>query len=111
AAAAKQHSRTFKLTTFAGQTYVLTLGRKPEEKSNQAATPPAAKSQVAATKTVPAGPVYVFITCSDAAAPINALMKKRAFEVYESAYTGLPGTPDDLFVAAPPPAAKTPAKS
>jgi len=82
-AAARQHLRTITFTTFAGQTTVVALGRKPEEKK------PA----------VPAGPVYVFITSSDPRAPINAWMKTRAFQVDEYTFTGLPQKPDDLFAA------------
>ena len=113
AAAAKQHSRTLKFTTFGGKTYTLALGRKPAEKIAQPAAPnkAGAKSAPPKTETIPAGPVFAFISCSDASAPINALMKKRAFEIYDYSYTSLPEKPADLFVAAPapPPALKKPA--
>jgi len=36
------------------------------------------------------GPVYVFITHGDASAPINALMQKRAFQISDYTFTGLP---------------------
>lgn len=81
AIAAKQHLRTVKLTSFNGQTTVISMGRKPEEKK------PA----------VPAGPVFVFITRPDAGAPINGLMQKRAFQVDEYTFTSLPQKPDELF--------------
>jgi hypothetical protein len=55
-------------------------------------------------ETIPAGPVYVFITSSDANAPVNALMQKRAFQVYEYAFTSLPQKPEELFEPAPVPA-------
>jgi uncharacterized protein YneF (UPF0154 family) len=61
-------------------------------------------------ETIPAGPVYVFITSSDASAPVNALMQKRAFQVSEYVFTGLPQKVDELFEpapAAPAAAAKT----
>ena len=68
-----------------------------------------AKALESATETVPAGPVYAFITHSDAKAPINALMAKRAFQVPEYTLSSLPQSPDDLFETAAPstvPAAK-----
>ncbi|MDR1280355.1 MAG: DUF4340 domain-containing protein [Opitutaceae bacterium] len=49
----------------------------------------------------PAGPVYVFMTDTKADAPVNALMKKRAVEVYEFVYTSLPAKADDLFALEP----------
>lgn len=59
-------------------------------------------------ETIPAGPVFVSVASSDANAPINAEMKKRAFEVSDYVYTGLPQKPADLFEAAPPPAPAKP---
>jgi hypothetical protein len=122
AAAAKAHERVFVLTTFSGQAYRVALGRKPEEKKPK---PPAAAPVKTETKptaeavmtsppapeadTVPAGPVYAFATSPDAKAPVNALMRQRAFQIDEYVFTSLPQKPDDLFEAAPvppPPAAK-----
>ncbi len=60
-------------------------------------------------ETIPAGPVFAFISHSDAAAPINALMQKRAFQIAEYTFTGLPQKADELFEAAPPPPAPVPA--
>jgi len=54
-----------------------------------------------ATETIPAGPVFVFVTSSDSSAAVNALMGKRAFQVYESVLTGLPATSGELFEDAP----------
>ena len=56
----------------------------------------------------PPGPVYAFITSSDPAAPVNALMKKRAFQIYDWNFTSLPQKSDELFepVPAPPPPEK-----
>ena len=54
-------------------------------------------------ETVSAGPVYVFISSSDSAAPINGLMQKRAFQVSDYIFTGLPQNPADFFEPAPPP--------
>jgi hypothetical protein len=176
--AARQHSRTVKLTTFDHKTITIHLGRKPEEKletgnqipdtgKKESATgtggqkpeagsqkskvgepKPEAGNQLAAPKPVgeggkpeaasqgsaqnpepnlstvasakvetlnpepaaspaaqPPGPVYAYITSSDAAAPVNALMKKRAFQIYDWNFTSLPQKSDELFepVPAPPP--------
>jgi len=126
---AQAHLRTFLLTTFSGQTYQVALGRKPEEKKPKPPAPKDAKAEpkpaapaadaAAATPppepeadTIPAGPVYAFITSSDAKAPVNALMQKRAFQIDDYIFTGLPQKPDELFEPAPapspapPPAAK-----
>ncbi|HWA10704.1 MAG TPA: DUF4340 domain-containing protein [Opitutaceae bacterium] len=137
AVAARTHNRVVKLTTFAGQTFTIGIGRKPEEKvikapapagdasksgpaavlsalqgdKKDAAAPDAAKpgegpakTLEPATETVPAGPVYFSIASSDAGAPINALMQKRAFQTGEYAFTSLPQKVDDLFEPAPAPA-------
>ena len=59
----------------------------------------------------PPGPVFAFITSSDPAAPVNALMKKRAFEVYDWIFNGLPQKSDEFFEPVPAPApAPAPAK-
>src|SRR6185295_10337980 len=61
-------------------------------------------------ETIPAGPVFAFVTHSDASAPINALMQKRAFQISDYTFTGLPQKAEELFEPAPPPApAPTPA--
>jgi len=168
--AARQHSRTVKLTTFDHKAITIQLGRKPEEKletgnripdtgKKESATEtggqkPEARSQksevgepkpeagsqkpeaanqdsaqspepnlstvasakvetqnpepVAAPAAQPPGPVYAFITHSDTAAPVNALMKKRAFQIYDWNFTSLPQKSDELFepVPAPPPVEK-----
>lgn len=125
AAEAKAGSRTFKLTTFDGRTVAITLGRKAEEKKLKAAgkeaeakpaasqaadgKPPApAKSPEPEYETIPAGPVFAWISSSDEKAPVNALMKKRAFQVDDSVFTGLPQKADELFEPIPPAAAKQP---
>lgn len=115
--AARAHQRIFRLTTFAGTAYQVALGRKPEEKQPK---PPAAKpgakpadgaaaaaAPEADADTIPAGPVYAFVTSSDAAAPVNALMARRAFQVDDYNFTSLPQKPDELFET--PPAAAPPA--
>jgi len=151
AVAAKQHLRTFKLTTFDGKTLTVALGRKPEQKiikvpdpakepqkagpaallanSNEmtktdagpdsanpepktqnpkpdAAASGPAKALEPVTETIPAGPVFAFVTSADGKAPIDALMQKRGFQIYEYTFTGLPQKADELFEALPaPPAA------
>lgn len=130
---ARRHVRSITLTPFSGPTITVVLGRKPEEKKlkpAEATKPGAAapksgtegKSPVTAgpakpgeTKpatpeyeTIPAGPVYAFVTSSDPKAPVNALMGKRACQVDEYVFTGLPEKPDDLFEPAPPPAKTKP---
>jgi hypothetical protein len=72
--------------------------------------PAPAKPEEPKTETIPAGPVYAFITSSDPAAPINAIMKKRAFQIYDWNFTSLPQTRDEFFepVPEPPSAEKKP---
>ena len=48
--------------------------------------------------------MFAFVTHSDGAAPINALMQKRAYQIAEFSFTGLPQKADELFEAAAPPA-------
>ncbi len=61
-------------------------------------------------ETIPAGPVYAFITHSDAVAPVNAAMQKRAYQISDYTFTGLPQKAEELFEPAPPPSpAATPA--
>ena len=64
----------------------------------------------AAPASQPPGPVYAFIASSDSAAPVNALMKKRAFQIYDWNFTSLPQKSDELYepVPAPPPEEKKP---
>ena len=82
--------------------------KKDESAAADAAKPEAgpAKALEPATETVPAGPVFAFITESEAKAPINALMQKRAFQIAEYTFTNLPQKFDDMFEPAPPPAPK-----
>jgi hypothetical protein len=113
AVAAAPHMKAFKLTTFDGKTLTVSLGRKPEEKKLKApATDPkaglAALGNLTDTKapanptvpefdTIPAGPVFVVIASSDPHATVNDLMKRRAFEIDDYVFTGLPQKPDELF--------------
>jgi Domain of unknown function (DUF4340) len=118
---AQAHERTFKLTTFAGTTFHIALGRKPEEKKPKppadaaVKTEPKAAADAATTPppepaadTIPAGPVYAFIVGSDAQAPVNALMRQRAFQIDEYVFSSLPQKAEELFEPAAAPAA-TPA--
>jgi hypothetical protein len=119
--AARQHSRTVTLTTFAHQVITIEIGREPAPKKPAEANKPETKDKNAAaafekpeepkTPAPPAGPVYVFVTSSDPAAPINLLMKKCAFQTFAWNFTDLPKERDELFepVPAAPAAAKTPA--
>lgn len=52
-------------------------------------------------ETIPAGPVFVKIAHSDSSAPVNALMQKRAFQVSDYVFTGLPQKTEELFEPAP----------
>lgn len=55
-------------------------------------------------ETIPAGPVFFTVVHSDGEkSPVNALMAKRAFQISDYTFTGLPQKPDELFEAAPPP--------
>jgi hypothetical protein len=67
------------------------------------AVPPPAKPEEPKVETIPPGPVYAFITDSDAAAPVNALMKKLAFQILDWNFTSLPQKSDELFEPIPPP--------
>ena len=143
ATAAKANLRTFKVTTFDNKTVTVALGRKPEEKKLKAPTPgadgksgPAALGSVSDLakkeeakpgeakkddkplapefETIPAGPVFAYITHSEGSQPINALMQKRAFQIAEYSFTSLPQKAEEMFepvppAPAPPPPAAAPA--
>ena len=125
AAAAKANQRTIKLTTFDQKTISVAMGRKPEEKklkppAADTKTGPAALGSVAdltkkddakkdETKplapefeTIPAGPVFAFISSSEASAPVNAAMQKRAYQISDYVFTGLPQKADEMFEPVPP---------
>lgn len=131
AAAAKANQRAFRLTTFDNKTISVALGRKPEEKklkppAADAKAGPAALGSVADLakkdekkddakkaddkplapefETIPAGPVFAFISSSEASAPVNTAMQKRAYQISDYVFTGLPQKADELFEPAPPPA-------
>jgi hypothetical protein len=137
AVAARRHERTITITPFSGPTIEIALGRQPESKnlkpvearqpeasapaektgssvaSNPAAAQKASPARGAANpapeyETIPAGPVYAFVISSDPKAPVNAMMKKRAFQIDDNIFTSLPRTPADLFEPAAPPAKPAP---
>ncbi len=131
ALAADANQRLFKLETFDKKVIKVGLGRKPEEKKLKAPVAsadgksgPAAlgkvsdlakKDGVAGDKktddakplapefeTIPAGPVFVVVSHGDgAAAPVNTLMAKRAFQMADYTFSGLPQKAEELFEAAP----------
>jgi len=72
-----------------------TTASAPAPKPGESAGPAAVVEN--ATETIPAGPVYAFVAASDAAAPVNQLMAKRSFQVFESTFTTLPQSRADLF--------------
>lgn len=123
AAEAARHARTLTLTTFAGKTLSIAIGRKPEEKRLKApsvdakaavaalakpvdgkpadAKPSDVKAVLPEFETIPAGPVFVSVTSSDPADPVNASMKARAFQVEEFSVSSVPQKAADLFEPAP----------
>ena len=111
AVGARAAARTVTLTTFDNKPLTFALGRQPErnvikpDALNPAPTalvsgdpkpePTALLGTV--TETIPAGPVFAFITHSDASAPVNTLMQKRAFQIADHALNSLPASPAALF--------------
>lgn len=126
--AAREHARTFVVELKDGTVYRIALGRRPappagaNESAAQAVTPamtigeegqpivvddPTAPAPPPAT----AGPVFAFVSSNRPDDPINDLMARRAFQIGEWTYTGLPADRAALFQAkpAPPPPAAEPA--
>ncbi|HVZ63511.1 MAG TPA: DUF4340 domain-containing protein [Lacunisphaera sp.] len=69
----------------------------------------AAKAEPAKPKepeyeTIPAGAVFAFVSSADGKEPVDALAKKRSFEISEWAFTSLPASEADLWEDAPKPA-------
>lgn len=79
-----------------GQAQVVEL---PQPSEPEPATPKAAPAKPAAQP----GPVFVFIAANRDAAPVNALMQKRAFQTNEWLLTSLPANRDALLQAKPTP--------
>jgi hypothetical protein len=76
-------------------------GAAADTKDGKTDAPAVPKLAEPETETIPAGPVFAFVTHSDAGAPVNGLMSKRAFQVYEWAFTSLPQKREELFEAKP----------
>jgi hypothetical protein len=116
AAEAARYARTFRVSTFNGATLTITLGRRPEQRKLKPPVADAKDSLASIAKaadgspepkpitpefdTTPAGPVFAGVSSSDPAAAVNDLMKRRAYQVDEFTFTGLPQNADDLFQAA-----------
>lgn len=80
-----------------GQAQVVELPQQRE--------PASSATKAAAAKPSPQpGPVFVFIAANRDAAPVNALMQKRAFQTNEWVLTSLPANRDALLQAKPAPA-------
>jgi hypothetical protein len=85
---------------------VTDLAKKDEKKEGEAKAGEEKKDDKPLApefETIPAGPVFVFITHSDPSAPVNAAMQKRAYQVSEYTFTSLPQKPEEIFEPAPPP--------
>jgi hypothetical protein len=83
------------------------LGKKDDKKDGEAKPGEEKKDDKPLApefETIPAGPVFVAIAHSDSSAPVNALMQKRAFQISDYTFTGLPQKADELFEPAPAPA-------
>jgi hypothetical protein len=121
---ARDHQREFKLTLFNGQTYTVALGRRPPQRKLVTLPPQLLAAKAAAAKpgaaakpprplytTLPAGPVFVFVTSPEPRAAVNTMMTERSFKVEDYILTGLPGKRSDIFEPIPPaPAQAAPSK-
>lgn len=65
--------------------------------------PPNGKSLNLGVNSMPKNPVFIKITHSESAAPINAMMQMRAFQIESSIYSNLPQRSDELFEPIPEP--------
>jgi len=89
----------------------LTKEKLDEKKNDEEKKPDEKKPLAPEYETIPAGPVFVFISDSDANAPINAAMQKRGFQVADYAITSLPQNRSDLIETTPQPATTAPVPS
>ena len=111
---AGKYLRRFTITPFGGAALEVSIGRKPEERrlkapvadakellppAKDASGTPEVKPVTPEMETLPAGPVFVAVASSDAKAPVNALMARRAFKVDDYVFTGLPQKLDDFLEA------------
>jgi hypothetical protein len=97
AAAARQaNARRLRLTTFSGTTYTIDMAPKIQP-------PPAAPAEGEPEQNpVPQGPVYLWVSSSDAAAPINEIMQRRTFHMNEYLFATVPRTLEEMFVPTAP---------
>lgn len=72
-------------------------GQASEEKPAEEKAGAEKKPLAPEYETIPAGPVFVFVTDGNASAPINAAMQKRAFQAGDYAVSNLPQNRGDLF--------------
>jgi len=86
------------------------LAKKDDKKDAAGADKKDDKPLAPEFETIPAGPVFVAVAHSDASAPVNAIMAKRAFQISDYTFTSLPQKADELFEPAPAPAPE-PAKA
>ncbi len=79
----------------------LTKAGEKKDDAAKDAKPDDSKPLAPEYETIPAGQVFATIAHSDAAALINAVMQKRAFQISDYTFTGLPQKADELFEPAP----------
>lgn len=79
-------------------------GAKKDETAKEAEKPAAEATKAPEEEVIPAGPVFAFVSSSDASAPVNAMMKKRAFQVSDYAFTAIPEKAAEFFEPLTPPA-------
>jgi len=119
AQAARDHARTFTITTFGGETLSWSIGRKPAETTikEAEADPVAAVENLTTapdfepesaedvledlTETIPAGPVYVSFEGSADLAPLIGFQDEIAFRVSDFVFNGLPADRSAIIEPAP----------
>lgn len=123
-AAAREHLRTVTLTTFDGQELTIALGRKPEHTIVKPADPDAEAGGPASvigtateapkpeesgpasilegkTETIPAGPVYAFVSGPAPLAKLADAPEDLAFKVSDYIFTSLPKSRDEWLEPKP----------
>ena len=108
---AAAHARTLTVTTFAGDTLTVSIGRRPEKSvvnppaPSDAATGDQPESAAEAvedlTETIPAGPTFATVTGPAALAPLAHANAKVAFKISDYTFTSLPQNPAGFFEEAP----------
>tara|TARA_B100000900_G_C20594862_1_gene722980 strand:+ start:936 stop:2051 length:1116 start_codon:yes stop_codon:yes gene_type:complete len=111
--AARENSHQFGFQLNNGKSYQFRIGRQPEvkiEKEVEKEDENGEKTTEMEEEVVtPEGPVYFFISSSDAGDPVNEYMRRSAFEVSSYQFTSLPESLDDLISDAPEPVEEPPA--